>query len=140
MTDSRPARYGDAQGSALPRRLLAIALAALAIATVAAIAVVGYQRFATAEVKGELYGYEVLDDQTVSVKFSVTRSDPSRAAACIVRVRSSDGSETGRREVLVPPSESATVQVTTTVKSSQPPVMGDVYGCGSDVPAYLRSP
>lgn len=140
MTDSKPARYGDTRGSALPRRLLAIALAALAIATVAAIAVVGYQRFATAEVKGELYGYEVLDDQTVKVRFSVTRSEPSRSAACIVRVRSSDGSETGRREVLIPPSESATVQVTTTLKSSQPPVMGDVYGCGSDVPDYLRSP
>ncbi|MFL0180709.1 MULTISPECIES: DUF4307 domain-containing protein [unclassified Mycobacterium] len=140
MTDSKPARYGDTRGSALPRRLLAIALAALAIATVAAIAVVGYQRFATAEVKGELYGYEVLDDQTVKVRFSVTRSEPSRPAACIVRVRSSDGSETGRREVLIPPSESATVQVTTTLKSSQPPVMGDVYGCGSDVPDYLRLP
>ncbi|BBY34609.1 hypothetical protein BST33_14860 [Mycolicibacter minnesotensis] len=139
MTDSEP-RYGDAQGSALPRRLLALVLGTLGIATFAALAVVGYQRFATAEVKGELYGYEVLDDQTVSVKFSVTRSDPSRPAACIVRVRSGDGSETGRREVLVPPSESATVQVTTIVKSSQQPVMGDVYGCGSDVPDYLRSP
>ncbi|OMC05683.1 hypothetical protein A5735_04985 [Mycolicibacter heraklionensis] len=139
MTTPKAARYGNTQGSALPRRLLAIALAALAIATVAALVVVGYQRFATAEVKGELYGFEVLDDQTVSVKFSVTRSDPSRPAACIVRVRSLDGSETGRREVLIPPSESATVQVTTTVRSSQPPVMGDVYGCGSDIPSYLKS-
>ncbi|WP_024441086.1 DUF4307 domain-containing protein [Mycobacterium sp. UM_WGJ] len=139
MTDSKPARYGDTRGSALPRRLLAIALAALAIATVGAIAMLGYQRFATAEVKGELYGYEVLDHQTVTVRFSVTRSDPSSPAACIVRVRTSDGSETGRREVLIPPSESSTVQVTTTVKSSQPPVMGDVYGCGSDVPDYLLS-
>lgn len=140
MTDSKPARYGDARGSALPRRLLAIVLGALAIATVAALAVVGYQRFTAAEVKGELYGYEVLDDQTVKVKFSVTRSDPSRPAACIVRVRTRDGSETGRREVLVPPSESATVQVTTIVKSSQQPVMGDIYGCGNDVPGYLRLP
>lgn len=140
MTDSKAARYGDTGGSALPRRLLAVVLVALAIATVAALAVVGYQRFTTAEVKGDLYGYEVLDDQTVSVRFSVTRSDPSRPAACIVRVRAGDGSETGRREVLVPPSQSATVQVTTIVKSSQPPVMGDVYGCGSDVPGYLRLP
>jgi hypothetical protein len=40
--------------------------------------------------------------------------------------------------VLVPPSDQATVQVTTTVKSSKPPVMADVYGCGIDVPGYLR--
>lgn len=139
MTDSKPARYGDAGSRALPRRLVAITLGALAVATVAALAVLGYQRITAGEVKGELYGYEVIDDQTVSVKLSVTRSDPSRPAVCIVRVRTGDGSETGRREVLIPPSESSTVQLTTIVKSSQPPVMGDVYGCGNDVPDYLKS-
>ena len=59
---------------------------------------------------------------------------------CIVRARSIDGSETGRREVLVPPSTQKTVQVTTAVKSSRPPVVGDVYGCGTDVPTYLVAP
>ncbi|MEB3021229.1 DUF4307 domain-containing protein [[Mycobacterium] crassicus] len=140
MTDPMPARYGDSRASALPRRLLAITLAALAIATAAALAVVGYQRLTTSDVKGDLYGYEVIDDQTVSVTINVTRPDPSRPVVCIVRVRTGDGSETGRRELLIPPSESATVQVTTIVKSSQPPVMGDVYGCGTDVPSYLQSP
>ena len=70
---------------------------------------------------------------------SVTRKDPSRPVDCIVRVRSKDGGETGRREVLVPPANQATVQVTTTLKSGKPPVMADVYGCGTDVPGYLRS-
>jgi hypothetical protein len=28
--------------------------------------------------------------------------------------------------------------VTTTVKSFEPPVVADIYGCGTDVPAYLR--
>jgi len=81
----------------------------------------------------------VIDNETASITISVTRSDPSRPVDCIVRVRSEDGSETGRREVLVGPSQAATVQVTTTVKSSQPPVMADIYGCGTDVPGYLRS-
>ena len=76
----------------------------------------------------------------MSVTISVTRTDPSRPVDCIVRVRSKDGSETGRREVLVPPSIQATVQVTTIVKSSKPPVVGDIYGCGTDVPGYLRAP
>ena len=65
---------------------------------------------------------------------NVTRDDPSRPVVCIVRARSIDGSETGRREVLVPPSTQKTVQVTTVVKTSRPPVVGDVYGCGTDVP------
>jgi len=32
------------------------------------------------------------------------------------------------------------VQVTTIVKTSRPAVIGDVYGCGLDVPAYLVAP
>ncbi len=67
----------------------------------------------------------------------MTRKDPSRPVVCIVRARSYDGAETGRREVLVGPSEAKTVQVTTTVKSYRRPVVGDIYGCGTDVPEYL---
>jgi len=122
------------------RRRVAIALAVLVVAAGTAIAVIGYQRLGTSKVAGSLAGYQVIDDETASVTISVTRSDPSRPVDCIVRVRSKDGSETGSREVLVPPSDAATVQVTTTLKSSQPPVMADVYGCGTDVPGYLRSP
>jgi hypothetical protein len=133
-------RYGRARLSRTTRRRVAIALAVLVVAAGTAIAVIGYQRLGTSKVAGSLAGYQVIDDETASVTISVTRSDPSRPVDCIVRVRSKDGSETGRREVLVPPSEAATVQVTTTLKSSQPPVMADVYGCGTDVPSYLRSP
>jgi hypothetical protein len=116
-----------------------IALAVLVVAAGTAVAVIGYQRLATSDVAGSLAGYQVIDNETASVTISVTRSDPSRPVDCIVRVRSKGGSETGRREVLVPPSDQATVQVTTTVKSSEPPVMADIYGCGTDVPGYLRS-
>ena len=77
------------------------------------------------------------DEQTVEITISVTRKDPSRPVVCIVRARSYDGAETGRREILVGPSEAKTVQVTTTVKSFRPPVVGDIYGCGTDVPGYL---
>jgi hypothetical protein len=104
------------------------------------IAFVGYQRLGTGDVKGELGGYRLIDDHTAEVTITVTRKDPSRPVVCIVRARSIDGSETGRREVLVPPSSQASVQVTTIVKASQRPVVGDVYGCGTDVPAYLVSP
>lgn len=131
-------RYGRTRLSGAPRRPVVIALTVLGVVAGVAVAVVGYQRLGTSEVSGSLAGYRVIDDETASVTISVTRSDPSRPADCIVRVRARDGSETGRREVLVPPSDQATVQVTTTVKSSRPPMMADIYGCGTDVPAYLR--
>jgi len=132
------ARYGRPRLSRMSRRRAVIALAVLAVAAGLLVAIIGYRRLGTSDVAGTLAGYRVIDNQTASVTISVTRSDPSRPVDCIVRVRAEDGSETGRREVLVPPSEAATVQVTTTLKSSQPPVMADIYGCGADVPGYLR--
>ena len=132
------ARYGRPRLSRVSRRRVAIGLAVLVVGAGVLVAVVGYQRLGTSDVTGSLAGYRVIDDETASVIISVTRSDPSRPVDCIVRVRAKDGGETGRREVLVPPSEAATVQVTTTVKSSRPPMMADIYGCGTDVPGYLR--
>jgi hypothetical protein len=132
-------RYGHSRVSGVSRRRLAIGMGVLVLAAGIAIAIVGYQRLGTGEVSGSLAGYSVVDNETASVTISVTRSDPSRPVDCIVRVRAKGGTETGRREVLVPPSKQTTVQVTTTVKSSAPPVMADIYGCGTDVPGYLRS-
>ncbi|MCV7399600.1 DUF4307 domain-containing protein [Mycobacterium fragae] len=135
-----PTRYGRPRLSRATRRRVAIALAVLVVAVGVVVAVIGYRRLGSSDVEGKLAGYRLIDDHTVSVTISVTRSDPSRPVDCIVRVRSKDGSETGRREVLVPPASQATVQVTTIVKSSKPAVLGDVYGCGTDVPGYLRAP
>jgi hypothetical protein len=137
---ARPeARYGRPRLSGRSRRRVVITLTVVALAVGIVIAVIGYQRLGTSAVSGTLAGYQVIDNETASVTISVTRSDPSRPVDCIVRVKARDGSETGRREVLVPPSAQGTVQVTTTLKSSKPPVMADVYGCGTNVPGYLRS-
>lgn len=134
-----PTRYG--RGPVLrPSRRRAAVLAVVVAAAGVTVAVIGYQRLGHSDVDGTLAGYRLIDGQTVSVTISVTRKDPSRPVDCIVRVRAKDGSETGRREVLVPPSSQATVQVTTIVKSSKPAVVGDIYGCGTDVPDYLRAP
>lgn len=140
MIDRPAARYGRQRMSRRARRGILIGLSVLIVAVGVLVALVGFQRLGTSEVKGELAGYRLVDDQTVEVTISVTRQDPSRPVVCIVRARSIDGSETGRRELLVSPSSRSTVQVTTIVKTSKPPAMGDVYGCGTDVPSYLRTP
>ena len=137
MIERPAARYGRHPLSRRNGRWIAIGLTVLVLAIGAAIAVIASARLGGGEVKGELAGYHLVDDETVQVTLSVTRHDPSRPVVCIVRARSIDGSETGRREVLVPPSTQTTVQVTTVVKASRPPVVGDVYGCGTGVPSYL---
>jgi hypothetical protein len=139
MIERPTARYGRR----LPRnsrRWTVIGLTVLILAVGIAVAVVGYQRLGPKDVEGTMGGYRLIDDETVSVTIIVTRADPSRPAECIVRARSIDGAETGRREVLVPPSTQKSVQVTTIVKASRRPVIGDVYGCGLNVPAYLVAP
>ncbi|AQT78953.1 hypothetical protein B1R94_06255 [Mycolicibacterium litorale] len=130
-------RYGRPGLRPATRRRVAFALGVLVLAAGVVVALIAYQRFEGNAVEGKIASYEVIDDQTASVTISVTRKDPSRPAHCIVRVRSHDGAETGRREILVPPSDAATVQVTTTLKSYKPPFVGDIYGCGTDVPGYL---
>ena len=130
-------RYGRPRGLSTGRGRIALWLGILVAAVGVELASVAYQRYEALDVEGETAAFTVLDDQTVEITISVTRKDPSRPAVCIVRARSYDGAETGRREVLVGPSKAKTVQVTTTVKSFRRPVVGDIYGCGIDVPEYL---
>jgi hypothetical protein len=137
MIDRPAARYGRQRMSRRSRRWWAIGLTAVVLVAGVVIAIVASQRLGSGDVQGELAGYQLVDGETLSVTIKVTREDPSRPVVCIVRARSVDGSETGRREVLVPPSSQDTVNITTTVKSTRPPAVGDVYGCGTDVPAYL---
>jgi hypothetical protein len=140
MIERPAARYGRQRLSRSGRRRVAIGMTLLIIVLGVIIAIIGFQRLGTSDVKGELTAYRLIDDRTVEVTVGVTREDPSRPVVCIVRARSVDGSETGRREILVPPSSQVTVQVPAIVKTTKPAAVGDVYGCGTDVPGYLVAP
>ncbi|MCV7419643.1 DUF4307 domain-containing protein [Mycobacterium yunnanensis] len=140
MIERPAARYGRQRLAVGSRRRLVAVLFVVIVAVGVALALVAYQRLGTGEVKGDLGGYRLVGDDGVEVTISVTRQDPSRPVVCIVRARSVDGAEVGRREILVPPSTAETVQVEAVVSATRPPVVGDVYGCGTEVPGYLRAP
>ena len=131
------ATYPEPSGDPRSRRRWFIGLSVLVVVAGVGLAALGYTKFADEEVKGEGTGYELLDSSTVAVQFTLTRSDPSRPAACVVRGRSKDGSETGRREVLIGPGTDKQRGVRVEVKTSAPPVIGEVFGCTTDIPAYL---
>ncbi len=101
------------------------------------VAVVGYRNLANPPIDSQRLSFTLRDKSSVEIRFAVTRRDPSRPGVCVVRARSLDGDETGRKEVYVPPAEDRVV-LRTVVRTSRPPVTGDVYGCSMQVPAYLR--
>ncbi len=130
--DGRRRRWGAAVG------LLLAALTGLVIA------VIGYRNLGATPVQGQASGFTLLTSNpdtypgtyAVQLRLTVIRDDPSRPAVCIVRARSQDGEETGRKEIYVPPAAGPIV-LTTVVRTSRPPVAADVYGCSLQVPAYL---
>ena len=138
MTSGPRATYPPERSPQSKRRWFIAGSAFVVIAGVA-LAVFAYFKFAETDVKGEATGYEIIDSHTVAVQFTLTRPDPSQPAACVVRGRSLDGSETGRREILIPPGHDTQVGFKTRVQTSQPPVIGEVFGCTTKIPAYLKA-
>ena len=128
-------RYGPRVGSrrrrAVPVGLLLAVLAGLAIA------VIGYRNLGTTPIRTETLGFTLLTGNAVQLRLTVIRDDPSRPAVCIVRARSRDGEETGRKELYVPPA-AGPIALTTVVRTSRPPVTAEVYGCSFQVPDYLN--
>ncbi|MGH3785873.1 MAG: DUF4307 domain-containing protein [Pseudonocardiaceae bacterium] len=116
-----------------PVGLLLAALVGLAVA------VIGYRNLGSAPIRGEALGFTLLTDNAVQLQLTVVRDDPSRPAVCIVRARSLDGEETGRKEIYVP-AAAGPIDLITVVRTSRPPVTADVYGCSLQVPPYLAPP
>ncbi|ADG79733.1 hypothetical protein TPAU25S_00509 [Tsukamurella paurometabola] len=134
---ARPSdRYPDEQDPHRTRRLLVIGLVVVVVLGVG-LAYLGYSKFAGKPVTGETAGYSVVSDSTVEVQVTVTRKDASQPVSCIVRAKNKAGDELGRREFYVPPSSDPVVVVSSEVRTTAPAAVGDVFGCGTDVPAYL---
>lgn len=121
------------------RRWVVPALGVVVVLAGLGVAYLGYQKYGPDDIEAEQLGYVVVDDSTMTIRLKVTRADPQRPVVCFVRAMARDGSELGRREVLVEPSGSGTVELTTVVRSSTRPASGSVYACSDQVPGYLRA-
>ncbi|WP_280253756.1 DUF4307 domain-containing protein [Nocardia abscessus] len=121
------------------RRWVAPALGVVVVLAGLGVAYLGYQKYGPDDIEAEQLGYVVVDDSTMTIRLKVTRADPQRPVVCFVRAMARDGSELGRREVLVEPSGSGTVELTTVVRSSARPASGSVYACSDQVPGYLQA-
>ncbi|MCD2263611.1 DUF4307 domain-containing protein [Dietzia aurantiaca] len=132
-------RYdGVDERSGFMGKVVAGFLVALVLALLVAGGFTIYRLNATPSITSEVIGVEVIDEQSMRMSMTVTRDDPGEAAYCIVRAQDQSKGELGRREVYVPPSDNGTVQVDAEIATTGRAYMGDVYGCGNDIPDYLR--
>lgn len=127
------------QRSTTSRRRWFLLLTGGVLVTGVVLAVIGFQKFGSPDVAGEGTGFFITGPNSVDVQFTVSRSDPSKPVACVVKARAKDGSEVGRREVLIPAGTAPRVGVRSTVHTSAQPATGEVFGCGPTVPPYLTA-
>ena len=135
---SRPQdRYGAAEStSGVAGKVVAGLLVLLVGALLVAGAVTIYRLNATPDITGEVIGVEVVDEELPD-PMTVSRDEPGIAVYCIVRAQD-QSRELGRREVYVR-RRARRRQVDTEIATTSRAYMKDVYGCGDDVPDYLRS-
>lgn len=130
-------RYGKQARRPLPK-WLRWSLPVVGVLVGVVVALVAYQNLGNQPIEAKQSAFEVLDDRSVEVTFEVVRDQPDRPAVCVIRARSDDGDEAGRREVLIPPGRTTSV-AKAVVHASKPPVTGEVFGCSYQVPAYLST-
>ena len=113
-------------------------LGACALVVSAFVAWVAYVNLGSAAISTQSTSFENLPDNAMEMTFEITRDDPSRPAVCIVRALALDGTESGRKEVLIPPGDAST-WMTTVIQNGAEPVTANVFGCSYQVPEYLST-
>lgn len=121
-----PDRYGDVP-SPHRRRLVVGAVVVLAAAFLLWVLWAG-ARVAAREVRWSDVGYDVVDDTTVEVTFTVVK-DPGSSAVCTIEALNSRHAQVGLATVEIGPAEERGVVRTTTVRTAERAVTGVVDRC-----------
>ncbi|AWB93107.1 hypothetical protein C3E78_13310 [Aeromicrobium chenweiae] len=86
---------------------------------------VGFQKD---PVTGRLWGYDVVDDHTVSITLDVIRPDPV-AARCTVYAQAEDHSIVGEKTINLPATDKEKVRVTADIETERAAVNGVLRTC-----------
>jgi hypothetical protein len=130
-------RYGS-RARRQPQRWVRWTLGAAAAVAALLAAIAGFNNLGNTPIQGKQTAFRVLDDHSVQVTVEVLRDEPQRPAECVVRARAEAGDEVGRKEIFISPA-SGTTRQDTIVRTSSRAVIGEVYGCSYNVPAYLST-
>ena len=120
-----PGRYG---APAAPWRRRALLVVGLVAAAVALAWLVWASLAAASRATADTQGYEVVDDATVLVTFSVVKGADDRVA-CTVEALSAGSAQVGLAVVDVGPEDGATSVHTVTLRTQERAVTGRVREC-----------
>jgi hypothetical protein len=123
-----PGRYGRRRDGR--RRLLLPVLFGLVILAVTlALSVKLYRQYGDPAYEAQVIRYTGVTESQVTVDFTV-RVPPGGSATCVLRARSYDGAEVGRRTVTVSaPAGDTQVQASEPVPTTARPFIGEVLRC-----------
>lgn len=134
------ARYGGTRPRTAPKDFTGKAIALVIAAIVLAVLFYGVQYFLQQEkVNAEIsyVTHEIRDDHSLRVWADVTRNSPDEAAYCIVQAYDYSKAEVGRREIPIPANDEESMRIAVDIPTNDRAVAGGVYGCSSQIPAYL---
>ncbi|MDO4910623.1 MAG: DUF4307 domain-containing protein [Corynebacterium sp.] len=145
---TRPrARYGasdtkDNTSNALGTKNIAFKAFVLIMVAVFAVVAVFYvqqQRHSDANtVTATERGFQTDSEDQLTLFMDVTRTTPEMDSFCVVRALDYDKTEVGRREIFIPAGSAPTVKLSVPISTRVRAVAGDIYGCGTNIPSYLK--
>lgn len=89
------------------------------------------------KVTAEKVEYTRLQDNTLRLTFDSIRDNPELDSYCILLSWDYNHAELGRREVLIPAGGDKKTRHTVDIPSRGVPVLGEIYGCSTNIPSYL---
>lgn len=132
-------RYGDTNRN-LPAKLIVVGIVGMLV--IAGVYIfVQMNRVGSPDVTASQAGWsrtEGKEDEEFIFTLDVTRSNPELDSYCIIYALNYDVAEVGRRDVFIPAGGPNTVRVDVPIATRELAVAGDVYGCSTDIPAFLQ--
>lgn len=140
---TRPAeRYGAARRPVDKSNRRTGRAVILAVLFVAIVTVVLFAQFISqredADVTASMTNFERVEDDTLAMSIDVTRDDVDKPSYCIVTALNYDKAEVGRRDVVIPAGGPETQRIDVEITTRDLPVSGSVYGCSTNMPAFLE--
>ena len=79
-------------------------------------------------VRGTVVGYEVTSDRSVVVRYEIVRK-AGVTAQCVIRARAADGSEVGRRLIVIPDGPDLRIARTEVLATTSRAITGEIQEC-----------